>query len=504
MTRSARATAAAGPKDGLVRESAVIDLTGKPPLERARAAKEVPGGVLVRVDIDRIFPSRLNDKVYRPVDPGDPAVRSLARDIGAIGLQEPIVITRDFFILSGHRRFMACKLLGLKAVDCRFADITSRDPGFPQLLVSYNNQRVKSLDEVLRERVISSSNDGSAYQALRNHRAEKAEVEAEFLEIGEKKVRPRISKGKLPMLWACTGIIDAKRPYWPLSDREVHYDLLNDPPLRHASKPDSVYSNNKDCYKDATDILTRGRLEGYIPFTAIGDPTRKVVTWNPDRTPGAFIERSIEGFLKDYCHDLMQSQPNHIEIIGEKNTIESSIRGVAAKYTIPYTLGRGYCSIDPVYRMVQRFKKGGKQTLIILVMSDFDPEGEDIPLAFAKQLRDDFGVRSVEVLKVGLTLAQVRRWGLPPNAMLEEKNGSRKARFEEKYGKEQSAHELESLRPEERAKLLEDAILSVIDIDAYNHELEQEEQHAARIEEVRNRALEAMADVLGDGPEEDD
>jgi hypothetical protein len=42
-----------------------------------------------------------------------------------------------------------------------------------------------------------------------------------------------------------------------------------------------------------------------------------------------FVRDELDSFLKGYYRDLMQSQPNHIEIIGEKNTIRGIIRPVA-------------------------------------------------------------------------------------------------------------------------------------------------------------------------------
>src|SRR5262249_38133657 len=158
--------------------------------------------------------------------------------------------------------------------------------------------------------------------------------------------RKRISLAKRPMLLAVIRIVEAHRNYWPLSDRSIHYDLLNDPPLRHAGKPDSRYRNSLECYKDVCDLLTRARLAGEIPFHAIADPTRTIATWNVNGEVGGFLKKKLDDFLKGYWRDLQQSQPNHIEIVGEKNTIEGSIREVAMEYCIPYTLGRGYCSLD--------------------------------------------------------------------------------------------------------------------------------------------------------------
>jgi hypothetical protein len=263
------------PKGRLVRvSSSIVDLTGKSASVVAKAAGEIPKGVLVKVDIDRISPAMMNGQIYRPIGPDDPDTRSLADDIRARGLLDPIVITRDLVILSGHRRHAACRLAGLKEVICRFEDISSGERKFLPLLVAYNNQRVKSIDEVLREQVIASADPKRAHEALRNHRAVQSYVEAEFLDIGERRVRSKISQGKMEMLHAIIDIVNGLRKYWPISERRVHYGLLNDPPLRHTKKPDSRYQNNPQCYKDTTDMVTRGRLEGHIPFSAIGDPTR--------------------------------------------------------------------------------------------------------------------------------------------------------------------------------------------------------------------------------------
>jgi hypothetical protein len=450
-----------------------------------------PKAGLVRLRLDQIRPAPENNLVYRPVLANDPDIQDLARSIKRHGLREPIVVTRDGFILSGHRRHMACILVGLREVDCRVEDIRRTDPEFETMLVEFNRQRVKSFDEVVREQGISA-NPETAYRALVEHRKARATVTGEFLAIEGAKKRKRISKGKLPMLEAVVRIVEAQRAYWPLSDRLIHYDLLNDPPLRHSNKPDSRYQNDRDCYKDLCDLLTRARLAGAIPFRAIADPTRTVCNWELDREVSGFIRRELDDFLTGYFRDLQQSQPNHIEIIGEKNTVEGSIRDVAMVYGIPYTLGRGYCSLDPRYKMSQRFRASGKATLIILVLSDFDPEGEDIAHSFARSMRDDFGL-DVVARKVCLTYDQVKARDLPQTFDIKKKS-ARYKRFAEKYG--DRAHELEALPAAERARLLREAIDEVLDIDAYNREIDAEREDAARIEELRGQVMGAIAGTL--------
>ena len=49
----------------------------------------------------------------------------------------------------------------------------------------------------------------------------------------------------------------APADFCPLSDRSIQYALLNDPALRHAAKPDSVYANDRASYHDLMDLLSR-------------------------------------------------------------------------------------------------------------------------------------------------------------------------------------------------------------------------------------------------------
>src|SRR5262249_55952988 len=152
-------------------------------------------------------------------------------------------------------------------------------------------------------------------------------------------------------------------------------------------KAGSRYANDLQSYKNLSDLLTRARLAGAVPMNAIDDETRPVVTWNVHRDPGPFVRRKLDGFLKGYYRDLQQSQPNHVEIVGEKNTIDNIVRPVAMEYCVPLTIGRGYSSLPPRDKMAKRFRRSGKEQLILLVLSDFDPEGEDIAHSFARSMR---------------------------------------------------------------------------------------------------------------------
>jgi hypothetical protein len=360
-----------------------------------------------------------------------------------------------------------------------------------QLLREHNRQRDKTRAEKLREELVSI-NPADAHAALYEYRRAQASVDAKPLDVGARRCRKAISAAKGLFLQAVQAIIKARRQYWPVSDRQIHYALLNDPPLIHASKPDSVYRNDAASYRAVVDLVTRARLDGTIPFDAIGDETRPVQVWNVHRDPRAFVRSELGSMFRGYWRDLMQSQPNHIELIGEKNTIGSILRPVAQDYTIPMTTGRGFCSLPPRHAMAKRFRASGKQKLVLLIVSDFDPEGESIAESFARSMRDDFGVKAIHPVKVALTAEQVEKFKLPPGGHAKQKS-SRYRSFVAKYG--QYVFELEAIRPDVLQQLVREAVEWVIDRHAFTDEVEAERDDAAFLAGVRRAVVDVLQDV---------
>jgi hypothetical protein len=220
--------------------------------------------------------SPMNELIYGPIDLNRPDMQRLIESIRRNGLKDPIVITRDNVIISGHRRHAACKFLGRDRIMCRVEPIQSTDPGFSILLVEYNSQRVKTFEETAREHV-ATMKPGEAYQALIEHRREQSAVGGDKLDLGERKRRSKIGPAKMPLLDAAMSILEVQKSWWPLSVRSVHYSILNAPPLRNAFDPESTYTNDLHSYRDLVNVLVRARLEGLVPWKAIADPASRDV-----------------------------------------------------------------------------------------------------------------------------------------------------------------------------------------------------------------------------------
>jgi hypothetical protein len=408
------------------------------------------------------------------------------------GIQEPLVLSADNILLSGHRRLAAAKYLGLKTVPARVVDVDFNSMTKTERLETlrlHNQQREKSPGERIKEKLLVID-PARAYSTLLMKRgdvlimkgADKANVK-----LGAVKKRSRITT--LQFLDGVKRVVEENEEYWPLTDRRVHYLLLNDPPLKHDKKPGSKYVNDKGSYKAATNLLLRARLTGDIPWQAIEDSTRPIQLGGGFSTFEEFVAQETENFLNGYTRNLMQGQPHHIEIMLEKNALRTVIESVAREYCIPVTTGRGFSSLAPRYDVWKRFRQSGKAKLVLLMLTDFDPDGEEIAASFARSLRDDFGLTNIHPVKVALTAQDVIDNNLPSD-MDAKVSSPNYQKFIQKYGTK--VVELDAAPVKLLQSKLREAIHSVIDVAEYNAQIELEKEDSAHIEAHRQVVLEAI------------
>ena len=72
--------------------------------------------VIELVPLAGLRPATVNDELYKPVRTDDPAIVALGRDIRRKGLLDPIIVTPDGVIVSGHRRRAAAEAACLDIV----------------------------------------------------------------------------------------------------------------------------------------------------------------------------------------------------------------------------------------------------------------------------------------------------------------------------------------------------------------------------------------------------
>ena len=353
----------------------------------------------------------------------------------------------------------------------------------------------KGVEETLHEEVISGDPRDPRRQLL-SHRRQESKIETSPIDLGQTKRRKGISTAKNEMVEAVLRTFKERADYLPLTVRSVHYALLNYPPLIHASKPKSRYVNDKKSYQSLVDLLTRMRVAGVVPMDSIDDETRPVTIWKAFDNPADFIRKQVDGFLKGYYKNLLKSQPHHFELLGEKNTCNVVLERVASRFRMPLTSGRGYSSLPPRYKMAERYRESGKDKLFLLVVSDFDPDGDEIGRSFGRSMRDDFGIENVHVIKLALTHKQTLEFDLPP--ALDAKTGSPQyQKFFDRYGSS-DVWELEAMPPELLERTVTEGIESAINSRLLDSELLAEQEDQDHLSDVREKvnAMMRNADLL--------
>lgn len=441
---------------------------------------------------DAISPALENSKLYNAFSVANPDDRELVDSIVERGILNPIRVTADMVIIDGNRRHAGTKISRQQTVpviveNVKWADLSPSER--VRLLAAYNQQRDKTVDERLAER-IAATDPADAYAAVQSYRATRSHIEVvSNICTGERRKRAKITTEAFFL--AVRKLVFAHRDEWPVSNRFIHYLLLNDPPLTHDAKPESHYRNDLASSKKLSNLLTRMRANGDIPIDCICDDERPEQTWPVYREASSFIHRQQDKFLRGYWRDLMQSQPHHIEIIVEKRTRYALAQRIASNYTIPVTAGKGYASFAPRAHIFQRYQRSGKDRLVLVFLTDHDPDGEQIAASFTSYMMEDFDIpaRSIFAVKAALTAEQVRTLDLPSALEAKESSPNFK-RFVDKYGTR--AVELDAMPGDVLEKALRDTIESVIDVDAFNLEVEEERQECHELEARRRLALEAI------------
>jgi hypothetical protein len=148
---------------------------------------------------------------------------------------------------------------------------------------------------------------------------------------------------------------------------------------------------------------------------------------------------------------------------------------------MPVVIMRGNSGIDARFKISKRFKASSKSKLVCICLGDCDPDGDSIVESTVRSMRDDFEIDTVEGVRVAMTHAQADALGLPKNIKADEKESSNLPKFLAAHGRD-DCYELEAVEPDVLQGWLDEAIRSVIDVEAFNHESEKENAEAAEIQ----------------------
>ena len=453
------------------------------------------------VPILDITPSPENDQIYGKIL-HDEAMENLIDSIRRKGLDEPILITEDCFILSGHRRYYAMGYLGRSYVPVRVKHGIRREDneGYHRDLADYNPQRVKTVGSLLKEALLRNNDAADTYAAIEEREEASLHVDAEFMEVeGTKKVTPTGDR-MLEFLAAAKGVISGNRKYWPLSLRKIHYGLvsLKKKPLTFTPKRSKFgaekyrYKNTKECYAALGRLLTDARYCGEVSMTCIDDPTRPRKIYSDGYSSlNHFIHSEIFSFMRGFSRNHQDEQPRHIVVLGEKNTVYNMIGRACASYHVPYFIGRGFGSV-PLWRDIARgFSDSGKKKMTLIVVSDFDPEGLELPDDAIRSLALFHDRDKIDGMRIAVTPKQIEELGLVEDFNPAKTESHLLARFEKRTG-DTKTWEVEALPSDYLVEQIKAAIEANMDMEIYQNLRDQEERDCTELSVIRSTIASQM------------
>ena len=454
------------------------------------------------VPIDSIRSSPENDLIYHGVDKTSSQFRQLVESVQEHGIREPLTVTLDGWIISGHRRYTAAGTVGLENLPVNRLERNRdeyTDDEFLKLLADHNTQREKLPSEKMREHCLKSS--PKPHQQIIAEKIESRRIDAvgeSIADIGTIK-RSQFSGALMPFVDVVKKLVFDRKSNWPLSVRKIHYALvmMKKRPMYNSSlgKHRARYDNTEPMSQKLSGVLTRMRIFGIIPHHSMEDETRHEKIWPCYEGVEKYLNRLRESFASWYSRDLMVGQPHHIEIIVEKLTIKSTVNRVALEYTIPTVVARGKASMPPRYNIWRRWKLSGKDKLIVIVLSDHDPDGRVISDMWWKSFTGDFYVpeTQLEIIRAGLNEDHVERYSLPTSLDAKPSSPTYKA-FVKRYGT--GVYEIDALPNDALQQILRDTIESVIDRDAYEEQVAMEEKEAGFLTAAGGELGEFLADQM--------
>jgi len=437
--------------------------------------------------MESLKPSPENDEIYGEIDEdSDPAMQSLIDSIRTMGLEEPIILTLDGYILSGHRRYFAAFMLCWERIPVRFANVRrDQTQDYHRLLAAYNPQRVKSVAAVMAEKFIQSDNYTTEEDLLSREYKRTSTDSLDIMTVEGCKDVEEIGR-RTDFLEAAVQVVNEMREFWPLQIRQIHYKLLNNPPLTQTTREPNErwrYKNDLASYGKLSDLLVSARYLGEVPMHAIDDISRisKDFSNIGFASVTEFIKLEVDDFLDRYSRNRMEGQPRHIEILIEKNTLLNIVEPICEKFMIPYSVNRGYGNPCLWRKMENRWRAGGCKPFVLLSFSDHDPEGFDLCDDAIRSLRFRHGV-DVELIRIGVTKEQIDEHDVPSNFAKE--GSTRLADYIDRTGSNDT-WECEALDPEYIQNAIEDALLEVLDIDQMNAVIRRENEEKIQINKIR-------------------
>lgn len=239
--------------------------------------------------------------------------------------------------------------------------------------------------------------------------------------------------------------------------RQLHYQLV----------ARGLMENTFRKYKRLGKIMRDARMAGLVDWAAIEDRTRSLQKRSHWKNEKAMMYSAYKWF----GIDLWRDQPNRIEVWIEKEALAGVIEPTCQELDVSFFSCRGYASLSELHKAGKRLARYNDlgQNIYILHLGDHDPSGIDMTRNIIDQV-NTLAERMVSVDRLALNWEQIELYNPPP--YFTKLTDSRAGGYVSEYGND--SWELDALRPDVIAELIENAVIELRDEQLWQDAVEQQ------------------------------
>jgi hypothetical protein len=272
--------------------------------------------------------------------------------------------------------------------------------------------------------------------------------------------------------------VEILREIQPASIRAVCYPLFNARLIPDMSKGSTSRVSTQ---------LVWAREKGLLPWEWVVDETREAERVSAWSSPDEIIDAAVHG----YRHDYWQEQPNWIEVWSEKGTVRGTLAPVLNHYGVTFRVMHGYGSATALHDIASESKRADKP-LTVAYCGDYDCSGLHMSEADIPGRLDRYE-GTVTIRRIALTDTDVGPGTDLPHFDAATKSKDPRYRwFVSRYGNR--CWELDAMSPVTLRGRVEDAMVWMLDIDAWNRSIEVER---AEVESMHTFADEWKKSISG-------
>jgi hypothetical protein len=292
-------------------------------------------------------------------------------------------------------------------------------------------------------------------------------------------------------------IADDLKSYWPLTVRQIHYQLFARKIFWGGRRASKIYPNTKSGQGDLIKVAKWARIGEMLSWDSIEDRTRSLYRPYKFEDIQSYLKNELHYLLSDYKRCLVQDQDVYVELWIEKDALFKIFKNIAQAYCVPVIACKGYDSITYLHHFYDMASKAISQgrTPTVLYFGDLDPSGVAMLESSITTLQDEMGLQGAKFKRMAVNPDQVIKYQLPNDPDAGKSKDTRFESYIEKYG--YVFVELDALHPHQLEDMARNAIENELNMSSFREQQEIEQFDLNRIDTIRQRVVDVFNEELG-------